>query len=188
MLCNIRMRTVNQLANVSGRTIYEAAISRSVFGSSCGANGEAYAVISRSFQKKASNSVPSKDAANDKGRAQDKKLGEAINRFIETAEQAKLQQPKYSAEKQAQNEAIAKEYTRQNMIRTNKFNKDLSTKIWLSQEAMRSLPANLRNAAEVIDEMPPPPDRPWAVFDTPPIPGFNARSYMSGGKGKDEKP
>jgi len=63
------------------------------------------------------------------------------------------------------------------MIRTNQFNKDLTTKIYLSQDALKAMPANLRANALIIDETPPPPDRPWATYDTPPIPGFNPRDY-----------
>ena len=50
---------------------------------------------------------------------------------------------------------------------------------------MRALRADLRAHAEIIDETPPPPDRPWPIWMTPPIKGFNPRDYM-GNKGDDD--
>lgn len=39
--------------------------------------------------------------------------------------------------------------------------------------------ADLKANASIIDETPPPPDRPWGVFYTPPIKGFKLKDYMS---------
>jgi len=46
--------------------------------------------------------------------------------------------------------------------------------------------AHLRTHAELIDDTPPPPDRPWPIYDTPPIPGFNVRE-ISGEKKADQE-
>jgi hypothetical protein len=78
--------------------------------------------------------------------------------------------------------AIAKEYTRQSAARHRRLEKDVTNKIYLQQAAIHALPDSLRALAEIIDETPPPPERPWPVWATPPIKGFNARDYM----GKDD--
>ena len=61
------------------------------------------------------------------------------------------------------------------MIQHNKMNKDLSTKMWLQDEAMNALPKDLLQHALVIDSTPPPPDRPWPILMTPPIPDLNLK-------------
>lgn len=78
----------------------------------------------------------------------------------------------------AEHAAVGREYQRQSTIRHNRFQKDLADKIWLQQEAMKSLPSDLRELAEVVDEEPPPPERPFPIFATPPIKGFNAMEYI----------
>jgi hypothetical protein len=72
----------------------------------------------------------------------------------------------------AEHSRIAKEYNRQMFIYDNQMKKDLSIKIWLQQEALRSLPVDLRNLAEVVDETPPPKNRPYPMWLTPPVPGL----------------
>ena len=79
----------------------------------------------------------------------------------------------FSEEELEEHARIGREYNRQRMIQDNQINKDLSTKIWLQQEAMRALPDHLRKHAEVVDEEPPPRDRPYPIWYTPPIPGAN---------------
>jgi hypothetical protein len=140
----------------------------------------------RGFKQKAGSQKSEKATEGDNKRGSDKKEGEAINKFIAMAEAAKNWKPPYTEEELAAHAVIAKEHARQNMRRTNKFNKDLSTKIWLMQEALRSMPPALAANALVIDETPPPPDRPWPFFDTPPIPGFNAKDYVKGNTNDDE--
>ena len=61
------------------------------------------------------------------------------------------------------------------MIQDNKFKKDLSTKAWLQQEAIKALPEHLRAAALIVDDTPPPEDRPFPIFMTPPVPGLNLK-------------
>jgi hypothetical protein len=137
-------------------------------------------VATRGFKQKAGSQKSEKATEVDNQRGSAKKEGEAINKFIAMAEAAKNWKPPYTEEELAAHAVIAKEHARQNMRRTNKFNKDLSTKIWLMQEALRSMPPALAANALIIDETPPPPDRPWPFFDTPPIPGFNAKDYVKG--------
>lgn len=54
----------------------------------------------------------------------------------------------------------------------------MATKCWLQGEAIRSMRPDLKLQAEILDEEPPPFDRPWPFWNTPPIKGFNARDYM----------
>jgi hypothetical protein len=61
--------------------------------------------------------------------------------------------------------------------RANRTNKDIANKIWLQQEAIATLTGDLLAAAVAIDESPPPPDRPFTVWQTPPIKGFNINDY-----------
>ena len=61
------------------------------------------------------------------------------------------------------------------MIQDNLFKKDLSTKIWMQQDALNALPEALRQAALVTDDTPPPEDRPFPIFMTPPVPGLNLK-------------
>lgn len=89
----------------------------------------------------------------------------------------------FSEEEQTEHTRIAKEYQRQSNMRHNQQEKDLTTKIYLQEEALNAMPANLRMMAVVLDETPPPPDRPWPVWDTPPIEGFNMNDYLK----KDEE-
>jgi hypothetical protein len=94
----------------------------------------------------------------------------------------------FTDEELKKHKEIAKEYQRQCTIRHNRRESDLSTKIWLQQEAMRSLPDDLRLQAEVIDDTPPPKDRPWAAYATPPIKGFDVRKYTGRDSDKDDEP
>ena len=93
----------------------------------------------------------------------------------------------FTDEELVENAKIAKEYQREAAKLRNKLDKDLTDKIWLQQEAMRALPDHLRAHAETIDETPPPEDRPWPDFDTPPIKGFNAQDYMEKKKEDGQK-
>jgi hypothetical protein len=62
----------------------------------------------------------------------------------------------------------------------HRYEKDLTDKIWLQQEAMRSLalqaPA-MYHEALIVDETPPPPNRPFPLWDTPPIEDFDWKAY-----------
>lgn len=86
--------------------------------------------------------------------------------------------PEFSAEEVAEHARIGREYTIQSQRKTNALNKDLSQKIWLQQEAIRGLPEALRIEAVIIDDNPPPSDRPVSgVWHTPPIKDFDASKY-----------
>jgi hypothetical protein len=45
----------------------------------------------------------------------------------------------------------------------------------MQQDAVNALPEALRAAALVLDETPPPEDRPFPIFMTPPVPGLNLK-------------
>jgi hypothetical protein len=68
---------------------------------------------------------------------------------------------------------IGREYNRQMFIQHNQQVKDLTLKIYLQQEAMAALPPHLHELASVIDETPPPRNRPYPIWQTPPVPGLS---------------
>lgn len=88
---------------------------------------------------------------------------------------------------QEEHNRIGREYTRQSLIRQNKMDHDLTNKIWLQQEAIRALPEHLREHAMKIDVTPPPADRPWPYFETPPIKGFDIYKYVANESEDDEE-
>ncbi len=45
-------------------------------------------------------------------------------------------------------------------------------------DAINALPANLKEAAMIIDRTPPPPDRPFPMWDTPPLKEFDIKEYL----------
>lgn len=81
----------------------------------------------------------------------------------------------FTEEEKAEHMRIGKEYNRQRMIQHNKMNKDLSLKMWLQDEAMNAMPVELLQHALEIDYTPPPRDRPWPIFKTPPIHELNLK-------------
>ena len=83
----------------------------------------------------------------------------------------------FTEEELSNHARIGKEYQRQSTIRNNQMEKDLTTKIWLQQDALAALPESLRGHALIVDEKPPPPDRPWPFFATPPIKDFDPHAY-----------
>ena len=79
---------------------------------------------------------------------------------------------------------IIKKYQNEMQRLANRTNKDLADKIWLQQEALRSLVRfpKLFEAANLVDDSECPPDRPMAtLYQTPPIKGFNINDYMKKG-------
>ena len=80
---------------------------------------------------------------------------------------------------------IGREFQIETRRRRNRLEKDLTNKIWLQQDALRALPEALRIQAEIIDEEPPPPDRPWANWATPPIKDFDPKNFLSKKGGED---
>jgi len=111
---------------------------------------------------------------------------EAIERFVEVTEKATKLKLELTDEEKKEHERIAKEYAKQNQIRHNKYEKDLTTKIYLQKDALKALPEQLKIAASVIDHEPPPSDRPMAVWATPPIKGFDIRDYVGKQNEDDE--
>ena len=109
----------------------------------------------------------------------EKRVIENLQAFFDAAEKAKKTPLLFTEEEKAEHIRIGREHSRQVRIRENQEQKDLTTKVWLQQEAMRALPADLRKLAEEIDDTPPPRGRPWPIWWTPPIKGFNAQDYIT---------
>ena len=96
--------------------------------------------------------------------------------------------PRFPDDIAAKHAAIGKEYNKQTTILNNKRDKDLQTKIYLMQEAMecvKNLPSTnktglneLYTKALIIDRNPPPVDRPFPMWDTPPIKDFDVKEYL----------
>jgi hypothetical protein len=91
----------------------------------------------------------------------------------------------FSAAEMEEHNRIGREYHRQYTIRQNKMDHDLTNKIWLQQEAIRALPPSLQEHAMTIDNTPPPSDRPWPYYETPPIKGFSIHKYVEGGEASE---
>ena len=133
----------------------------------------------RGFAKKAGGfKAAGKSKAAKREGGEGKGMQDTLNRFVEVAEEAKRFKPEYSEEELAEHSRIAKEYQRQSQIRHNQMEKDISTKIWLQQEALRAIPTDMYEACVEIDDTPPPANRPWPFFATPPVEDFNPRDYM----------
>jgi hypothetical protein len=84
---------------------------------------------------------------------------------------------------------VSAEYQKEFGKAHREMEKDLTTKIWLQQEAIRAIPDHLVAAALVIDDTPPPGnpwERPFPNWDTPPIPGFNPADYENASADKAE--
>jgi hypothetical protein len=73
----------------------------------------------------------------------------------------------------AEHARIGREYNRQMFIQHNQQVKDLTLKIYLQQDALAALPPHLLELASVIDETPPPRNRPYPIWQTPPVPGLS---------------
>lgn len=118
----------------------------------------------------------------------EKQASESLTKFLTAAEEAKAFKPKFSEEELAEHATIARTYQRKLTELNNKLGKDLTNKIWLQQEALRAMPDNLRAKAEQIDDTPPPPDRPWPLWDTPPVKDFDAKQFTGrkGDEGEEE--
>lgn len=111
---------------------------------------------------------------------------EAVERFFEVSTKASAMKLELTEAEKVEHTRIAQEFTRQSQIRHNKYEKDLTNKIYLQQEALNALPEQLKIAASQIDHEPPPPDRPMAVWATPPIKGFDVRDYVGKNSEEDE--
>lgn len=92
----------------------------------------------------------------------------------------------WSEEEEKEHYRIGRTYNINSFVRHQRLSKDLADKIWLMQEAVRSLPPTLEAAAREIDDTPPPKDRPWATWSTPPIKGFDSSPYIDAEEDDDE--
>lgn len=86
--------------------------------------------------------------------------------------------PRFPADIAEKHRRIGQEFNKQTTILNNTRNKDLQTKIYLMHEAVKALPEDLRAQAMVIDGTPPPPERPFALWDTPPIKDFDIKDHL----------
>jgi len=117
----------------------------------------------------------------------DKKDSEAIYNFIDHTIRAERIKLDFSDDEKEEHKRIGREYNRQTSIRDALINKDLSTKIWLQQAAIEAIPTQkLLDDALIIDEDPPPADRQYPIYDTPPIPDFNIADYDGSNEKQDE--
>lgn len=114
-----------------------------------------------------------------------KTLAEHLTKFMLSAEEAKRFKPVFTEEELAEHAKIGRIFQQKTTQQHNRLQKDLSTKIWLQQDAMRAMPDHLRAKAEIVDDTPPPPDRPWPIWMTPPIKDFDAKKFM-GKEDQDE--
>jgi hypothetical protein len=97
-----------------------------------------------------------------------------IYRFVKAMMSAEKAKIKFSPEEMAEHKRIADIYNRETSKRQAREDKDIATKIWLQQAAIEAIPTErLKDAALVIDETPPPTNRPFPFFATPPIKGFD---------------
>lgn len=60
----------------------------------------------------------------------------------------------------------------------NKRDKDLQTKLYLMHDAINSLPEYLKEKAMIVDRVPPPKDRPYPGWETPPMKEFNIKDQL----------
>jgi hypothetical protein len=70
-----------------------------------------------------------------------------IMKFIEVAELAKRHKCDFSEEELIEHSRIGKEFQKKSIYKRQMLEKDLSNKIWLQQEAIRSMPESFRAAA-----------------------------------------
>ena len=112
-----------------------------------------------------------------------------IDAFIKATAEADEATKKieWSLEEQKEHFRIGRTFNVQSFRRHQRLAKDTSDKIWLMQEALRALPTKLQDAARVIDEEPPPSDRPWAMWSTPPIKGFDDTPYAKAEDGDTDE-
>ena len=73
---------------------------------------------------------------------------------------------------------IAEEYNKESFRRKNKYDKELSLKVWLQNEALDALPENLKEHANTLDDSPMPLNRPYPMWHTPPIKGFKVSDFV----------
>ena len=50
--------------------------------------------------------------------------------------------------------------------------------MYLMHEAINSLPEELKLKAQIVDRTPPPPNRPYPSWDTPPVVDFDIKEHL----------
>jgi hypothetical protein len=83
----------------------------------------------------------------------------------------------WSEEEIKEHHRIGRTYNINSFVRDQKLQLDLTNKIYLQQDALKALPPHLIASANEIDHQPPPKNRPWAMWSTPPIKGFDSTPY-----------
>ncbi len=86
--------------------------------------------------------------------------------------------PRFPADIAEKHRLIGLEYNKQTTIINNTRDKDLQTKIYLMQDAIAAIPEKLKVHALTVDKTPPPPDRPFPMWDTPPIKDFDIKEHL----------
>jgi hypothetical protein len=103
---------------------------------------------------------------------------EEVFEMIKAAVKVDRMNIKFSEAEAAEHAKIGAKYNYETSRESADELKDLATKCWLQQEAIKAIPYEaLREAAEIIDEEPPPMHRPYPVFSTPPIEGFDVNDW-----------
>ena len=117
----------------------------------------------------------------------ERKMLDSMYLLAMSSEKAKKYKPHFPPDVAKRHAEIGREYNRQTTIINNKRDKDLQTKCYLQHEAMECLrklhtPTGevhpLYTAAMTLDPTPPPPDRPFPMWDTPPIKEFDVKEYL----------
>jgi hypothetical protein len=99
-------------------------------------------------------------------------------RFVQKAVGVQNKKISFTPEEEAEHRRIAEEFNRMTTLEDQRLMEDISTKCWLQQEAIKAIPnEELRAAALIIDESPPPPHRPFPEYDSPPIAGFDVKDF-----------
>ncbi len=101
-----------------------------------------------------------------------------MQQFIDKADEVGRKKMQIPEDKAKRNFEVGREYNRQTTIRDNMYNKDITDKIWLQQDAIRALPPNLLEACLVIDDSPPPDEHVPAIFTMPPKEDFDYTKYI----------
>ncbi len=93
--------------------------------------------------------------------------------FLDKAQEVGSKKIPLSEEVKKRNFEVGHEFNRQTSIRDNVYNRDITDKIWLQQDAIRALPPTLLAACLEIDETPPPEEHVPAIFTMPPKEDFD---------------
>ena len=101
-----------------------------------------------------------------------------MQQFLDKADEVGRRKIQLSEDKKKRNFEVGREFNRQTTIRDNMYNKDITDKIWLQQDAIRALPQNLLAACLLVDDTPPPDEHVPAIFTMPPKEDFDFTKYI----------